>query len=359
MVTQKRKVPLFYVVLLSLILVGLLIAGIVLNLLWDFLYHYETYLPKYVARSVYEQYFLGPDFSQLYALGVAKIGPFDGSAQFEEYMRLLINGQTLEYYEMTTGQAESRRFTVCTKERKIADIYLKKTGEKAGWGQDIWGFDRLELPDPATRSVQVKVVHGTQLLLNGVAVSPSYVTESKIPTDSCLYMPEGVEGITYDVYTVGGLLVSPQITCQNKDGAQSQTYYDAAQECFVESIYYDTQLGQEYSQLAISALQTVQRYLTNDARLSQVRKYLDSDSEYYDALRRTSTTWYADHIAHEYADEITGEFYRHSPEVFSCRYVGTQIITRTKKDVRYFDIDCTLYFHLVDGEYKVYNIIYK
>ena len=128
---------------------------------------------------------------------------------------------------------------------------------------------------------------------------------------------------------------------------------------YVEELTYDTGFAEAYGSFATDALQTYQRYLTNDATRSDVKKYLDAGSDFYKALMNTDTQWYAAHISHEYEDESVTEFYRYSDEVFSCHYVGTQVITRTKKDVRYFNIDCILYFHLVDGEYRVYNIVFQ
>ncbi len=359
MFKTSKKMPLFYSVLLVLVLVIAVGIGVVLNVLWDFLYHYENYLPKYVAERVYQEYFLSDDYRELYGLGIVKLGLFEGEKQFEDYMHLLLDGKELQHYELTTGNSEQKQYRVRTNEGKIGDIYLKRSGEKASWGQDIWEFDRIELADFVTQGVKVKVIHGSTLQLNGVKVDEQYVVERGIKTPSCDHMPEGVEGMTYDVYLVDGLLSVPLITCVNSRGGMSQTYYDKQGDLYVESVSYDAAFAEEYTQFAVDSLQTYQRYLTNDANRNDVRKYLDKNSDFYKALMRTDTQWYASHIAHEYSDEVVAEFYRYSDEVFSCRYVGTQIITRTKKDIRYFDIDCVLYFHLVDGEYRVYDIVFQ
>ena len=207
--------------------------------------------------------------------------------------------------------------------------------------------------------MKVKIVHGSTLYLNGVKVGEEHLLEQGIRTPSCDYMPEGVEGITFDVYSVSGLIRVPGVSCVNAHGDTVLPQYNKQEGIYEEGISYDESFSKAYATQAVEALQTYQRYLTNDATRADVRKYLDKNSEFYKALMRTDTQWYAAHIDHEYMDESVTEFYRYSDGVFSCHYVGTQIITRTKTDVRYFDIDCILYFHLVDGEYQVYNIVFQ
>ncbi len=359
MIKQKKKLPVFYTVLISLILLAALLIGIVLNLLWDFLYAYESFLPKYVAREVFMEYFGADTYQSLFDLGIVKTGRFEGANEFNEYMHTLLDGKELQHYELTTGNPREKQYRVRTSEKRIGDIYLRKSGQQGNWGQEIWEFDRIELAEPVTCAVKVKVISGSTLSLNGVKVGEEYVLERGIETPSCEHMPEGVMGMTYDIYQVDGLLTAPEVSCTSNRGIQADTYYDKQEELYVENVTYDAAFAQQYSQFAIDSLQTYERYLTNDARRSDVRKYMDQNSDFYKALMRTDTQWYADHIAHEYSDEAVAEFYRYSDEVFSCRYVGTQIITRTKKDIRYFDIDCMLYFHLVDGEYKVYDIVFQ
>ena len=359
MTKQTKKMPVFYTVLVSLILLAALLIGIVLNLLWDFLYCYESFLPKYVAREAFLEYFGDRNFQKLYELDIVKTGKFEGRSEFEEYMHSLLDGKELQHYELTTGNPEEKQYRVRTSEKRIGDIYLKKTGEQGGWGQEVWELSRIELAEPVTCGVKVKVISGSTLTLNGVKVGEEFVIERGIETPSCEHMPEGVTGMTYDVYEVTGLLATPEVACTDKTGMPADTYFDKQNGLYVENVTYDAAFAEAYSQLAIHSLQTYQRYLTNDANRTELREYLDKNSDFYKALMRTDTQWYAPHIAHEYSDEAVAEFYRYSDEVFSCRYVGTQIITRTKKDIRYFDIDCTLYFHLVNGEYKVYDIVFQ
>jgi hypothetical protein len=366
MKSKIKKFPVFYKVLIALAVTGALLAGVILNVLWDFLYSYENNLPKYVAQRFFEEYFCCENYKKLYSLGCFQSGIFDGEDQFDTHMKALVGTRELNFYEMTMGNPEQKVFLIQANKTAegqrsidIGTLYLKKTGEKAAWGQDQWEYESFVLEELKTQSVKVKTVSTSTLYLNGVMVPESYVTQKDIPTPSCEYMPEGVSGLTYKVYTVDGLIASPEVSLVTKNMQSSEAYYDSKEEIYTENVLYDDKLANEYTQFAIDTLQTVQRYQTNDTSLRNVRDYVDDSSDYYKYLKNLDTRWYADHIAHEYTDEAVAEFYAYSDEVFSCRYVGTQVITRTKNDIRYFDLDCTLYFKLVDGEYMCYNIIFS
>ncbi|MBE6590477.1 MAG: hypothetical protein E7646_00375 [Ruminococcaceae bacterium] len=366
MKARSRTFPVFYKVLIALAVTGALLAGVILNVLWDFLYSYEKYLPKYVAQGFFEEYFCCDDYKKLYSLGCVSTGVFDGEEQFDSYMKSLVGTRELNFYEMTMGNPEQKVFLIQAnktaegqKSVDIGTLYLKKTGEKASWGQDRWEYDSFVMEELNTRSVTVKTLSTSTLYLNGIMVPESYVTQKDILTPSCEYMPEGVTGMTYKVYTVDGLICAPEVSLVTKDMKNSTAYYDSKEEIYTETTVYNDELADIYSQFAIETVQTVQRYQTNDTSLRNVRDYVDDSSNYYKYLKNLDTRWYADHIAHEYSDEAVAEFYAYSDEVFSCRYVGTQIITRTKKDIRYFDLDCTLYFKLTDGEFMCYNIIFN
>ena len=359
MAKVKRKMSNFYRVLIILVIVGVLITGIVLNLVWDYLSVYESSLPKYVARDIFAEYFESGDYSRLYELYTDRIGPYEGREEFEKCLNTFIGGGTLNDYEITLADQNVCCFGLKAAGKKLATLYLKKSETEPGWNQTLWEFDRIELETLPTSSVTVRTVSDSTLLLNGREVSRGCVIESGIPTESCAQMPEGVEGLTFTVYRIEGLITDPDIACLNKYGALAVPDYDTSTDMFVESVTYDAELSAKYTELAVKAQQTYQRYLTNDASKSSVREYFDTDSDFYKSLMRTTTVWYPAHIGHSYSDEAVGEFYAYGDEVFSCRYVGTLIITRTKTDTRYFDLDCVMYFRLIDGEYKAYYLDFK
>ncbi|MBQ9545256.1 MAG: hypothetical protein IJV00_09030 [Clostridia bacterium] len=359
MTKVKRKMPKFYKVLIILVVFGILFTGIVLNFVWDYLSVYERNLPKYVARDVFAEYFESGDYSRLYSLYSERLGPYEGEAEFEKYLNTLIGGGTLTDYEITVADQSIRCFGLKSAGKKLATLFLKKSAKDPGWGQTLWEFDRIELEDFPTASVKVRTVSDSTLLINGREVARNSVIESGIETESCAFMPEGVDGLTFTVYQIDGLITEPEIACLNKYGDLAIPAYDMGTEMFIETVTYDERLASEYTDLAVEAQQTYQRYLTNDASSSDVRKYFDADSVFYKSLMHTSTVWYAAHIGHSYKDEAVGEFYSYGDKVFSCRYVGTQIITRTKTDIRYFDLDCVMYFRLVDGAWKVYSLDFK
>lgn len=355
----RKKMPTFYRVLLILVIVGVLITGIVLNLVWDYLSVYESSMPKYVARDIFARYFESGDFSQLYELYSDRLSPYEGRDEFEKFLNTLIGGGTLTDYEVTLADQSVRCFDLRTSGKKLATLYLKQSQTDPGWGQTLWEFDRIELETFPTSSVTVRTVSDSTLLINGREVSRDCVTEDGIPTESCEHMPEGVTGLTFSVYRIDGLITDPDISCLNKYGELAVPGFDSSADMFVESVTYDSELSAKYTELAVKAQQTYQRYLTNDASKSNVREYFDTDSAFYNSLMHTTTVWYPTHIGHSYSDEAVGEFYAYGDKVFSCRYVGTLVITRTKTDTRYFDLDCVMYFRLIDGEYKVYYLDFK
>lgn len=356
---KTKKLPVFYAVLIALTVTGILITAVVLNVLWDFLSAYENALPKYEAQRVFDRYYSGEDFAELYQLYSGEMSKYEGRDQFEKCMRAVLSTGKPESYEVTTGAEDQMCFSLRCGKSKLATLYLRKSDETLGWGQYLWKLDRLVPEKLPTSSVKVKTLTGSTLLINGVEVGREGITETDIPTESCDHMPDGVDGITYTVYTVDGLIASPSITCLNSKGELVEPRYDNRTEFFTEEITYDEALRTQYSQLAVEALQTYQRYRANDTSRASLKKYFDTSSDFYNAIMHTTTAWFAAHTGHDYSDETVGEFYAYSDEVFSCRYVGTQIITMSRTNTKYFDIDCVIYFRLVGDEYKVYYMDFK
>jgi hypothetical protein len=126
---------------------------------------------------------------------------------------------------------------------------------------------------------------------------------------------------------------------------------------YKQEIRYDEELRERFADFAGEAAKTYAMYMTNDSSLTAVRKYFESGTETYEAIRTSEVYWYTNHIGFNFENIEASEFYRHDAETFSCRVTLDHYVVRTQTDTRYFPLDVTFFIKVSNGNAMIVEMI--
>lgn len=358
---KSFKIPVFYAVYALLVALSLAAVSVGAKLLWDRLDDYERSLPKYVAESVFKEYFSKRDFALLAEKAGVEISRFEDVSHFEKYMQTKTDGQEMAYHEVSAGLGDIKKYVVTSGEQKISDFTLKKSKNKSEKGFDLYELDKINLVYSADESVTFSVIKGGKITLNEreIDLSECTLVEDNIETFSHAHMLEGsgAEPITYATYRVDGLFTAPELACFDRNGKPSVLSYDKDTGVYKEEINYDEELRERKTAIATECAEVYLRYMTRDASEYLLGFYFDKTSEIYRKVRTSDTRWFADHTGYEFRDPVMSEFYAYSDDTFSCRFTCTHVIKLYWDQVYEAPTDITFYFREVGDDTLIYDLV--
>lgn len=352
--TTKKRFPLFYTIYFSVIALVIIAVAITAGLLAKLLKEYEDAQPKYVAESIYERYFAnGIDYGSLLDIAGYELSEFETKDTLVKYLGEQNKGE-LSYYSVTSGvDASVCKYIVKMGDVKICTFTLEsEPSEDSRF--DHYALADLELYYNPVECVSVTVPSNAQLYLNGTAVDDKYITESDIKTDSCDYMPNGVNGITLKRYEVTGLFYQPSLEVKTPTGVDCAVT-DDGEGVYTAAIPYDAELEAEWREKVIEIVKAYAVYMQGDSYFGSISGYFEYGTELYEMIRTVENMFVVSHYSWSFEGESAAEFYRYDENTFSCRVSVTHLLHRWGADDYKDFIDMTLYFRNIDGNYYIYN----
>ena len=343
-----------YLSVVSFFVVLLIVAAAVL---WSLLDAYEETRPKHTAAKVFNSYFVSADLGALLQTYSPDRLMFENRESINSGFSKEYDTSKLDYFSVSSGDDGSEQYVVSCDNHRIAYFTIAPIGKSAGFGfkQCVLSDVEFFLTDHA--DVKAMVPNGDTLYINGIKVPDSFITKADIKSDSCQYMPEGIDGIIYDEYTVSGLLFEPTVTVTSQSGSELAVTYDDTEKCYKVPLVYDDELAAKQTDYVLKAAREYTKYLSNDASFSAIAAYLDRSAEIYNRVRSVEVSWVRDHNGYKISDEKASEFYRYADGVFSTRVTLKETLSRPGYADHSEYIDVTLYWHLVDGKYLIYEIV--
>lgn len=352
--TTKRRFPLFYTIYFSVILLVIIAVAVAAVYLINILGEYEQAQPKYVAEDIYKRYFEnGIDYSALLDIAGYDLSEFETKDDLVRYLGEQNRGE-LSYYRVTSGvDASLCKYIVKMGSVKICTFTLEADASDDS-RFDSYSLASLELYYNPVQSVSVTIPTGTTLYLNGRAADDRYIAESGIKTDTCNYMPEGVEGITLKRYEIDGLFYQPTVEVKAQSGAVCEvTESDSG--VYTAAIPYDSELEAQWRDKVIEIVKAYSVYMQGDAYFGSISGYFEYGSDLYEMIRTVENMFVVSHYSWSFENESASEFYKYDDNTFSCRVSVTHLLHRWgAEDYKDF-IDMTLYFRKTDGNYYIYN----
>lgn len=356
---RKKKMPIFWRVFWIMTALFFLGLGIWLICLNSWLSEFESVQPKHLAEDTFDKYFKDFDAEEYVKMCSTEKGVLETTDNIVAYLESVTDGKEITYKKVSTGMDSGYKYVVLAgeEETKFASFMLvddTKEGDKF----TTYKADNFEIYTDSKHKVTVEAPKGYGVYINSTLLDESYVTENDVPTTSCDYVPEGVSGLYYTVYTVEGLLSTPTVTVKDQNG--TETAVENTDNKYKASPVYDQALADEYSEWILEGVEKYAKYSQYDSNVNatgfnQVAPYFDPTSELYESIKTVDNMFVIHYDKYEFTDMKASEFYRYDENTFSCRVQYTQNLYKGNNLYDDF-VDQTLYLRMVDGEYLIYEM---
>lgn len=351
---KAKKIPVFYIFLLVLVVLTLIFTECGKSYLTDVLEEYEDSQYKYVAEEILESYFNSGDYKTLYQLFDSQISEMETPERIAEYFAQLTGGKDFSLQSTSTGLEEKIEYAVKCDGKRFATLTLDKSGEKTENGFAIYELKEARLNEKLFIDRSIIIPVGYSLKINGIGVSEEYSGGDVITSSMGDSLPGDLLGIRYTTYTFENLLCEPSFEVTSPLGTVSPVTLREGGGYFA-GLVFDTPIPDALAEYVIAATEAYACYLQKDAVFGKVAKYLDPASELYNSIR-TSPNWMViDHNSYSFEDAKVSEYYEYNENAFACRVTLTHVLKyRGLADYRDY-IDITWYLTKKDGKYLIYD----
>ena len=135
--------------------------------------------------------------------------------------------------------------------------------------------------------------------------------------------------------------------------------YDEESRTYTCGLVYSDAMAEEYSDFVINAMEKYAAYVqaSKNVGLSDVKGYFDTDSNAYaDVVAAGGSRWMVRQWSGiDFENVSVGEFYVHTPEVFSCHISLTQLLHNEGREDFVDIIDMYVFLHRTEKGYKIYE----
>ena len=339
---SKKGTIIFYSIYAVCIIAFFIALSSVMGPLKDWLIQYENSQPNYKRDEVFAQLFADPDWEEIYELAGIEDTAFENGKSFAAAMDKLVGDTKLTCLETSAGLSGDKKYIVKFGEDKIASFTLTG-GVESQTEIAEWHLGQVEVFFQRTKSVTVERFPGQTVLINGVALDDSYIirTTATIAED---YLPEGIHGFRTEHLQINDLLVEPDVTVMNADGTAATVTLDAESGIYRQSHPGEAVPSEEEKALALNATKTYAEYMIGKVKLSAVQKLFDTNSQFYETIRRSEVGWVQTGASYAFTTPKYTDYYRYSDTLFSVKLEMTLQQTRFDGSVKNYNLNNTLFF---------------
>ncbi len=391
------KGPLFWIVWLVIVIVVMIVWAFVLRSVSGLLAEYEDSQPKYVAERVFNDYFKSCDYEYLVRNSEdTKITQFETVDSAVSYARSLFGSDDGEW-TFTQGSSDDPdvlNYSVAKGNVRIGSFTLVKSGkESAKLKLPIYTLGKTEIKLSPKYGANVYAPINAVVKINGTVLGEEFRYGDPVVLKEDVYFPEGDESArTMQNYFVSGLYLEPEVTVTSGDGSVTykleydpQTVVWRADSDYVNRLVADynfrieeakrleaerieresQEIRANIGEYVVDATKIYARWMQADATKAQRNKYFDTSSAFFKSLDKLiSQSFIMDHNGYRFED-VVDENYRYVEDdhtAVSAHVSFTQVLTDCvdkygdKTPEWKNEIDVTVYLHLVDGKWLIYDI---
>ncbi len=220
-------------------------------------------------------------------------------------------------------------YTVKSGEDRLMNIYLKRSG--TGALNSRYSVLSCEFDSAIYCSLEITMPENTDIMVNGTKLSDADrtdVTLSNLPQELL-----DDENITKRQTATLKNLINSNAAVTASNGSSSLNVTKSGNS-FVVCQPIDNDEAEAIRKFATDASKTYAAYMQNDSSLGKVRKYFDTDCEFYQNIRSSLVIFALDHQSYRFEDIINDEVYKYSDNVYSCRVEFTQVLVRGASEYR-------------------------
>lgn len=303
-----KQGSLFYKIYFSVIGVFVisLIAGLFVFNNW--LKDYEAGQPEQIIEKIVtEKVKTGKLFSARKELSL-KISDCESDEGFSAVLKPLTDGKTITYSTAVKKPDDcDSAYTVKADETPFLNVYLKKEGKK-------YAVSYSEFVPSMYKTVSIICTSDAQILVNGVAVKDVTRKNQPLPNiKSELLTSKDI--IHKQIIKLDNFLSLPKTVTATSGGKElkitaEETNYSVTQE-FEEM--------EKIADVASKAGKACAAYMQNDGSLTEIRKYCDTETEFYKNIRTTIVSFVLSHDGYTIKNLKVSEHHKYSDSLFCCR----------------------------------------
>ena len=364
---NRKRISRFYLVYFSVTIIAIVIIIMGVGVIRNRLAEYEAAQPKYVAAEVFARYFDPIDYDKL--LADAEYDAAGVASEFlVEYLASEIGEAELTYAAGSSNDPSELKYIVKAGSKQLAAIALNVSDKTTEHGYETYDFSRVELYlnmeaylDELSRflvTLEAPAIYTVEV--DGEPLPEELITSTFIPAGMMRFYPEDVSEIEYVVYTIEGLQELPEsVVVTTPQGEEVSVNFDEESRAYTCGLVYSDALAEEYSDFVIKAMEGYAAYVqgSDNIDLSGLKKYFDaSSSAYSDVVTAGDSRWMVNKWSGiDFEDVSVGEFYEHTPEIFSCHISLVQLLHREGSEDFKDIIDMYLFLHRTGNGYKIYE----
>ena len=363
-----KRISWFYLIYFSMIIIAFVAIMIGRGIIRNRLAEYESAQPKYVAAAVFASYFDPLDYDKL--LADAEYDAAGVASEFlKEYLASEIGEATLTYAAGSSNDPSELKYIVKAGSKQLAAIALNVSDETTEHGYETYDFSRVELylnmeaylDEMSKFSITIEAPSFYTVEVDGEPLAEEFVTSTYIPAGMMRFYPEDVSKIEYVAYTIEDLRELPEsVIVTTPQGEEALVNYDEESRVYTCSLVYSDAMEEEYSDFVTRAIEGYAAYVqgSNTIGLTKLKDYFDANSSAYsDVVAAGGNRWMANKgwSGIEFEDVSVGEFYVHTPEIFSCHISLVQVLHREGSEDFTDIIDMYLFLHRTGSGYKIYE----
>lgn len=362
-----KRISWFYLIYFSMILLTIVLVIAGMGVVRNRLAEYEAAQPKYVAAQVFSRYFEPIDYDRL--LADAEYDDAGVAPEFlAEYLASEIGEEALTYATGSSNDPREIKYIVKAGSKQLAAIALNVSDRMTEHGYETYDFSHVELylnmeaylDEMAKFSITVKAPSIYTVEVDGEPLGEELLTSTYLPEDVMRYYPKDVPEIEYVSYTIADLRELPEsVVVTTPMGEEALVDYDEESRTYSCGLVYSDAMAEEYSDFVINAMEKYAAYVqaSKSVGLSDVKGYFDTDSNAYaDVVEAGGSRWMVRNWSGiDFENVSVGEFYVHTPEIFSCHISLTQLLHMEGREDFVDIIDMYVFLHRTEKGYKIYE----
>lgn len=170
------------------------------------------------------------------------------------------------------------------------------------------------------------------------------------------FLAEGVAGINYVKYVVGGFIDIPTVTAKDASGVECKVIYDEQNATFEVLPVYSDALRAEHEEWILKGFETITLYLQNvEGKKSDMRAYFDTASEAWKGYNSINPNWNWEAKSYTFENKSVDEFISYDADHFSC-HVKLHYIGRRGSQTYEETTDKIVFFRRSGDKFLIYNI---
>ena len=354
-IRQKKSV--FFKIYTIFFLAVILVISIGMFILWISLSDYEKSVPTNILTPIVNN-MNNKNYDDLLNNGNLKFSEFETKENLKNYLNKNLTESKFSYSELATSDKNNPVYKIKSGKKEIAAVTLIKTGKKSKFGNAQFQISKISDIGGAEKKIVIYAPSSAKLTLNDKDISNTYIVEKDIAIEDLEYLPKDFAKPTIVKYEISGLFEDGILKATGYLGNQLLISKDEKTGEYTVLSNGTEEMAKSFDELITNASQAYSKYITNDVKLDEIRKYFSTESPLYKTIASMEVNWYTKHEKFEFKNIQTSDFVSYSDNCFSYKIKFDHYVYRIEANKTFhYPCEYTMIFAKKDGKWKVYDII--